>query len=401
MEAKDETNFLDTAVTILNCMDTDSSSDEEIMLGIVDICEDAFDTLKKKKKRNWIKQWRKQRPVQGSFSFLTSELKVNDSESFFNYLRMNEKTFDLLLLLIENDIKKENTMMRDAISPPEKLAATLRFLATAIPEVCAAIWKNLKGSYLKFPESKSEWEQIAEDFAIRWQFPNCLGALDGKHVAFRSLRKDGAYYHNYKGTNSIILLALADANCRLIYVDIGSNGRTNDAGVLLQSSLKNVLDDAPNKFPHDRIVGDGRVLPFVIVGDDAFPLQKHIMKPYPFRTQSKTKRIFNVRLSRARHVVEHTFGIMSNRFKILQSTMNLRVEQVQVVTKACCVLHNFLMKHNSNETNSLLASFPTTSTNIKTQEIDNPRKGAAEAIRCSFAEYFCNEGQVEWQNKQI
>ncbi|XP_036335456.1 uncharacterized protein LOC118745905 [Rhagoletis pomonella] len=167
--------------------------------------------------------------------------------------------------------------MRQSVSPTEKLAATLRFLATGetlkstnhqtllscsflcspIPEVCRAIWKHFKDDYLKFPTTITEWKIIAETFAMKWQFPHCIGALDGKHIVFQSLRKDGSYFYNYKGTNSIVLLALVDADCRFIYIDVGCNGRTHDAGVLLQSDLKKVIDDADKYFPPDEIIGNG------------------------------------------------------------------------------------------------------------------------------------------------
>lgn len=139
-------------------------------------------------------------------------------------------------------------------------------------------------------------------------------------------------------------MALVDAECRFIYIDVGCNGRCHDAGVLLQCDLKNVLDDAENHFPADKIIGNGRKLPYVIVGDDAFPLRKHIMKPYSYKSMAKERQIFNLRLSRARHVVEHAFGILSNRFRIFQQRINLKVETVELVTKTCCVLHNLLCK---------------------------------------------------------
>ena len=50
--------------------------------------------------------------------------------------------------------------------------------------------------------------------------------------------------------------------------------------------------------PGDNILTSNR-MPYVIVGDDAFPLKRHIMKPYAQRGLSDGKRIFNYRLSRA------------------------------------------------------------------------------------------------------
>ena len=30
--------------------------------------------------------------------------------------------------------------------------------------------------------SKDDWIKISEDFLSKWNFSNCLGALDGKHI---------------------------------------------------------------------------------------------------------------------------------------------------------------------------------------------------------------------------
>lgn len=256
-------------------------------------------------------------------------------------------------------------------------------------------------SFSQFPTTPKEWEDIAENFSIKWQFPLCLGALDGKHITFQSLRKDGSYFYNYKGTNSIVLLALADADCRFIYIDVGCNGRTHDAGVLLQSGFRKVLDNADKYFPNDKIIGNGRKLPYVIIGDDAFPLQTHIMKPYSSNTNVTERRIFNLRLSRARHVVEQAFGIMSNRFKIFQGKMNLSVEKVELITKTCCVLHNMLTTRSEEYSNFTPEEVTTKLTTASSVEQRNVRKSAAQSIRKGFEEYFNNEGKLPWLEKKL
>lgn len=51
------------------------------------------------------------------------------------------------------------------------------------------------------------------------------------------------------------------------------------------------------------------------------------------------KRVFNYRLSRARRVIENTFGILATKFRIFWRSI---VEKVTKVTQAACALHNFL-----------------------------------------------------------
>ncbi|XP_053968906.1 uncharacterized protein LOC128870321, partial [Anastrepha ludens] len=269
-----------------------------------------------------------------------------------------------------------------------------------VPEVCSALFNKLKSSYLKFPSSKSEWEAIATEFAVKWQFPNCIGALDGKHITFRPSRTDGAFYYNYKGTNSIILLALVDANCKFIFVDVGCNGRSNDAGVFLQSKLSTVLQDE-KEIPKAALIGNNRSVPYVVVGDDAFPLQVHLMKPYPYHTQCQEKQMFNRRLSRARHVVEHAFGILSNRFRVFLAPINLNVATVEKIVLTCCTLHNYLIENGDTYTDGS-GNVETVNNNCPTGSniLYNPRKGEAENVRQKFLKYFNEEGKLDWLNNK-
>ena len=148
--------------------------------------------------------------------------------------------------------------------------------------------------------------------------------MDGKHIAIKQPKNSGSYYFNYKGTFSIVLLALVDADYKFIYVDVGCNGRISDGGVYRNSSLSQAIDRNLLRIPPARVLDDARTtLPYVIVADDAFALKTNLMKPYPFRGLSREHRIFNYRLSRERRIVENAFGILANRFRVFLSPMLL------------------------------------------------------------------------------
>ena len=73
------------------------------------------------------------------------------------------------------------------------------------------------------PLTLDRWKKI-EGFKIHWHFPNCIGALDGKHIIIKSPAKSGSLFFNYKSHFSTNLMALVDANYRFIFVDIGEYG---------------------------------------------------------------------------------------------------------------------------------------------------------------------------------
>ena len=52
-------------------------------------------------------------------------------------------------------------------------------ISYVILEVCNAILKNMQSTYLKVPSTTEEWFEIAEKFEERWQYPHCIGAIDG------------------------------------------------------------------------------------------------------------------------------------------------------------------------------------------------------------------------------
>lgn len=199
------------------------------------------------------------------------------------------------------------------------------------------------------PKTEKEWKEIANEFFKLWNFPLCIGALDGKHIKITPPPGSGSTFFNYKGEFSIVLLALVDANLRFIYVDVGTNGRISDGGVWGKSTLKKALESNALSIPKVGVLPQSKsAMHYIIVADDAFPLTPYLMKPYPGKALTEEQRIFNYRLSRARRVVENAFGILASRFQVFQKAINASPVKVQKIVLATCALHNFLKSRPGN-----------------------------------------------------
>lgn len=267
-------------------------SSEQIEIAIIQIIEELLVIKRKfeaRKKRIWVKKWIKRRNQLGASNTLLKELAAEDPKSYFNYLRINEEMFNTLLEKIRPRIQKQDTMMRCALPVKLKLEVTLRYLATGdsfktlqyiyrvgksticafLPEVLHAIFEELQ-EYIKVPREESQWKKIVHGFGNIWNFPSCIGAIDGKHIVIQCPSNSGSDYFNYKGTFSILLLALVDHEYNFTCIDIGSYGSNCDAGIFAKSSLKKALEENKLNVPKD----------CVILGDEAFPLQTYLMKPY-------------------------------------------------------------------------------------------------------------------------
>ena len=169
----------------------------------------------------------------------------------------------------------KSCVKREAIQPGERLSVTLRYLATGdaqttiaasyrmsktsvsriVKETTEVIWTELfKAGYLKVPSSEDEWRKIAEEFEEKWNFPNCVGAIDGKHVVMQAPARSGSFFFNYKKTQSIVLMAVVNANYEFTMIDIGDSGRQSDGGVFAASKLSFAMDNGLLKLPKARML---------------------------------------------------------------------------------------------------------------------------------------------------
>ena len=169
---------------------------------------------------------------------------------------------------------------------------------------------------------------------------------------------------------------------------------------------------APNPLPFGRTK-----VPYVFVGDDAFALKTYMLKPYPQKNLTEEKRVYNYHHSRARRISKNLFGILANKWRIFQQPLNLSPEKSTTITTCALVLHNFLRRNSrkvytqpglidyidencelvpgswrtdqANPLGVFSAAFPS--------QVGRKASNSAKVVRDTFAEYFMNEGSVEWQ----
>lgn len=296
-----------------------------------------------------------------------------------------------------------------------------------ISKILAATFESIaKNCQFALPTPTIEGNKTkAEEFNEMWQFPNVVGAIDGKHIRIVAPDNSGSRYFNYKSFFSIVLLAIVDAKYKFSNIIVGSFGREGDAGeqfdlsnnlishsaiffnigIFLHSELGKAIRDgsypfpAPQKLPHS-----DTILPHVILGDEAFPLLPNLLKPYPSRTATSCtdQTAFNYRLSRARRVSENGFGIMCRHFPIFYQPINLKIETTQNLVVSACILHNLLRENNvliqQNENNDDdIGHNLDPIQNVNNQEdVDVVSQGST--VRDEFKMYFTRNHILPWQN---
>ena len=178
---------------------------------------------------------------------------------------LNTTSFEKLVELLAPSLLKKDTVMRECITPEEMCCVALRYFASGesfrsldyqfqinrkaisyiVEQVPAAIIKILGETYLEKPNTAEESVKILRKFKERWNFPNGLGGVDGKHTVLQQPKSSVSH----------------------------------------QSRLKNSLEKNTLNLPDLTPLPDRNYrLPYACTRDDAFPLTAYMMKPYPQKT---------------------------------------------------------------------------------------------------------------------
>ena len=217
---------------------------------------------------------------------------------FDRYIRMSPESFKYLLNVVGPIISKEDTRFQKAIPSAERLCLTLHYLTyrgsqqslsfsfritksitcSIINETCKAIWDCLSEQYVRPPRTSDDWKRIAKYFENIWNLPQCIGAIDGKHVWINSPLTSGSLYYNYEDFFRFAMLATYFPLSILVvlslitivecFVTRWGKHFFNDEMIL---PVAECLENSPTF---------GK-LPYFLVGDEVFHFQNYFRRPYP------------------------------------------------------------------------------------------------------------------------
>lgn len=187
------------------------------------------------------------------------------------------------------------------------------------------IIKHFLASAIPKPTTE-KFQEIIKDFYEKWNYPNCGGAIDGKHVRVNCPANAGSSIQSFYWQLSTLItnlslstLALMEEKATQVYkfiaqsqcgIEIDEN-KFKFPGIYLKSEMGKQINSGTFGIPPPAALPNtDTILPNVIIGDEAFALTNTMMKPYP-RHQSlvdRSKTIYNYRHSRARRTTENAFG---------------------------------------------------------------------------------------------
>uniref|UniRef100_A0A6Q2Y3T7 DDE Tnp4 domain-containing protein n=1 Tax=Esox lucius TaxID=8010 RepID=A0A6Q2Y3T7_ESOLU len=258
----------------------------------------------------------------GYYHHLVQKLRL-DCARFRYYYRMDTTQFHMLLSKVGPFIERQNTFWREPMKPGQRPAIYLRTIAYSyrvgistvvgmVAEVCRVTWEGLEMGYMPEPTTE-DWRTVE---GIQ------------EYVAIRCPGHSGSLYFNYKEGYSIVLLAVVDARCRFWMVHIGAYWRNTCCFSIWQGSsgwLPSPARWCPSTWrraprPHAPCHCD-----------QAFPLLRYMMRPFPGRALTQKWLNFNHSLSRARMT-----------WQAYQRAMAVSPDKADWIVKDTCMLYNLL-----------------------------------------------------------
>ncbi len=141
----------------------------------------------------------------------------------------------------------------------------------------------------------------------KYGVPDCVGFIDGTHLILSQRPTiDGEVYFNRKKTYSFNVQLICDDQRRILWYQLGWPGSVYDSTVFSHSNM------------YKNQEGYFSGLEFLI-GDSGYTLSKRMLIPYIGQAALKDDNArFNEYISSMRVVIEHTNGILKNRWSSLK-----------------------------------------------------------------------------------
>jgi len=228
----------------------------------------------------------------------------------FPFLKLIERillSFVLDIILLSSFVQLISVLIMNKYAVCRYLATGNSFIslhyeyllgATTVREIvrdtCDAVWECLKPVYMS-ARDKNDWVRTDNEFYERTNFPNCIGAADGKHIRIRKPNESGSHFFNYKNFSSTVLMAVADAVYCFISVEVGAYDSSSDSNVFKNSTFEKLLESNKLNIPDPRVLpsdAEGLSMPFALVGEEAFALSEHVLRPYRNKKVTFLKRVY-------------------------------------------------------------------------------------------------------------
>lgn len=131
---------------------------------------------------------------------------------------------------------------------------------------------------------------------------------------------------------------------------------------------------------------------FFVLGDNGYPLQPWLLKPYDRPYTTRAQHVYNKFHKILRSLIERVIGILKARFRCLLGERKLRYDHIRTahIIYSCAVLHNFLIDNRYPVDD--IQFTPDDFVGIVHHQAQSTELSRGKQVRDSMAQYFVNRG---------
>jgi len=276
--------------------------------------------------------------------------------TFRRAMRMEKHSFDKLVELIRSDLVVDKTMAKlrgGPIIPELCVFCTIRYMAggscldiidicgMSVPSFYRVLWRTVR-AINRCPDLDLKWPKDNSDvFAASAAFMtigtnstinNCVGVVDGYLLRISTPRKSEvknvrSFFSGHYKCYGVNVQAVADHHSRFTYVAMAAPGVTGDRDAIKAASLYNLIEGLPYGC--------------CVIGDPACDASEHMVPMCDGADRLNAKcDDFNFYASQLRIRIEMAFGMMQNKWAMLQRPVTCRLKNVSLMVQVTGRLHN-------------------------------------------------------------
>lgn len=287
-------------------------------------------------------------------------------EEWMENFRMRRDSFEKLCDKLRAQLQRQTTVLRKPLSVEKQVGIFLYYIAdegrlrksanafgiakstaSKVVRRVAQIVSTTMADMIKLPATEDEVKHLASRYFEAHGFPQCIGAVDGTHVAILKPADQPTAYLNKSNIHSLNIQALCDYRYCFLDVVIKWPGCVHDARIFSNSRLNAQLKDGTIPRCPSKIVDDEPEVPICILADPAYPLLPSVMKEFTGGGKTVAEQFYGYRLSSARMTIECAFGRLKGRFGCLRRNMDINLRDLPAVIHSCFILHNYCEVENN------------------------------------------------------
>lgn len=190
---------------------------------------------------------------------------------------------------------------------------------------------------IKFPKTKGQclaaargFQSISKNEAI----DSCVCVVGGYHLEIEKPSANDisadpyAFFSDHYDSYGVNIQAASDHQSRFLFLGVGGPGKREDNDALVECPLGDLIENLP---------GD-----FCAISDCGYRPSEHLIPLFPEdQVKNPTRKAFNYYASECQIRIEQAFGLLVQRWTILQKPLRCKPTEVWRLVECVARLHNF------------------------------------------------------------